>query len=157
MAYPSISNMVELLMKLNPDHFYTLVNEIDHPVIHLRAARCFIDMDASGDRHIPLQWLTHNSSDPIVALAIVHILGNVNRLDSALLRGAQHGFEQGSVDAESYDIIRSMIESLGKLEPTKCSRWIVELLNYRGSMLNTSRGNQSLVALDSSISYAVSN
>lgn len=134
--YPSIANMVELLMKLNRDHFYTMIEKIDHPIVHLRAARCYIHMDADANLRTPLQWLNRGSTDPMVALAIVHILDNVNRLDSDLRQDALR--EGGSVDIEDSALLDDMVERLSEFEPVNRAQWIVELLSYSASMLNAS-------------------
>ena len=136
--YPSVANMIEFLVRLNPDHFQAIVERTDHPVIHLRAARCAIDRDESTDHYTPLRWLTKESNDSLVTLAIVHTLDNINRLDSDLPWRAEPGDKQDRGDLAASSLLESMIERLGELEPANCAQWIVELLNYGTSALNAS-------------------
>ena len=132
--------MVELLMKLNRDYFYTMIEKIDHPIVHLSAARCYIHMDADANLRTPLQWLNQGSTDPMVALAIVHILDNVNRLDSDLWRGPQH--EEDTVDIERSALLDDMVERLSELEPVNRAQWTIELISYSASILNASGGDE---------------
>ena len=136
--YSSVANMVELLVKLKPDHFYALIEGIGNPVIHLRAARCFIDRSAPSDHHGPLQWFSYSSSDALVALAIVHILEDVNKLDSDLRLNTQHRCGQDDLDETASCLLSSMIEKLHKLEPVERAHWIGELLSSGVSALNWS-------------------
>ena len=140
--YSSVANMIEFLVMLNPEHFYTLVQTIDHPVIQLRAARCITDRYADADHHMPLQWLTNKSTDSLVALAIVHILDRVNRLDSDLRWDTERGREQDNLDPSASCLLENTVERLGKLEPTKGAKWVVELLNNGISALNASGRNE---------------
>ena len=136
--YSSVANMIEVLVRLNPDNFHILVEKADHPVIHLRAARCVIDQDTPTDHRTPLRWLTNESNDSLVALAVVHILDNINRLDSDPPWRAEHRDEEDHGDLLASSLLKSMMERLSKLDPTNCAQWIVELLNYGTSALNAS-------------------
>ena len=68
--YPSVRNMVELLVRLNSQHFHALVSGIDHPLIQIHAARWMIYTSTPRSHHTPLQWITEKASDALVALAI---------------------------------------------------------------------------------------
>ena len=136
--YSSVANMIEFLVTLNPQHFYTLVRTIDNPVIQLRAARCMIDRYGDADHYMPLQWITDKSSDSLVALAIVHILDRVNRLDSDLRWDTEGGRAQDNLDPSASCLLEHTVERLGKLEPTIGAKWVVELLINSTSTLNAS-------------------
>ena len=131
-----VANMTELLVKLNPDHFYTIVEELSHPVIHLQAARCVTEQHAPSEHCVPLQWLTNTSTDDLVALAIVHILASVDTLDSDLQRG------QGRLDPTATRLLSDLVDLLGNLEPTTRARWVVELLSYGIFALHAQGGNE---------------
>ena len=122
--HPCVANMIELLVKLNPDHFYTIVEGLSHPVIHLQAARCLTEQHAPSEHCVPLQWLTNTSTDDLVALAIVHILASVDTLDSDLQQG------QGQLDPTATRLLSDLVDLLGNLEPAMRARWVVELLSY---------------------------
>ena len=135
--HSSVANIVELLVKLKPDHFYTLIEEIDNPIIHLRAARCLIAHYAPSDQHTPLRWLTSSPSDDLIALGVVHILEDINRLDSDLRLNTGREREQDDLEVTAYRLLSSMVEQVGKLEPTPRARWIGELLSNGTTMLNS--------------------
>ena len=128
--HPSISNMIELLVKLNPEHFYTLVNGVDHPIVHLRAARCVADPIEQYAPHVPLQWLADGSTDNMIALAVVQILDSVNGLDADLRWRTEPEGEQGDVDAQASCLLSGLLDRFSKLEPIACARWVCELLDY---------------------------
>ena len=140
--HSSVANMVELLVKLKADHFYSLVEEIDNPVIHLRAARCLISEYAPSDLHAPLQWLTESSSDELIALGIVHILKDVNELDSDLRLNTGSEDEKDNLEVTASCLLSNMVEQLDKLEPTPHAQWIAELLSDGISVLNSQGRNE---------------
>ena len=137
--HSSVANMVELLVKLKPGHFYTLIEEIDNPVIHLRAARCLIAESAPSDHQTPLQWLAKSSSYDLIALGVVHILEDINRFDSELRMNTGSEREKDDLEATASSLLSSLVEQLDKLEPIPSARWIGELLSNGTSML-TSHG-----------------
>ena len=136
--YSSVANMIEFLVKLNPEHFDTLVQMTDHPVVHLRAARSAIDGCASTDTEAPLRWLTDNPTDSLIALALIHILDKVNRLDSDRRWDTERDREQDTTDPSASYLLESTVEQLSRLEPTRCGQWIAELLSHGISALNAS-------------------
>ena len=136
--YPCVASMVEFLVRLDTDNFYALVEQVDHPVIHLRAARCVVDRDATADHCTPLQWLTKKPTEPLVALAIVHTLDNINSLDSDLRHRTDIDRVEDNAGPVASILLNNMIKELGKVEPTNCAEWIVELLNHSTTALNRS-------------------
>ena len=142
--HSSVANMIELLMKLNPDYFYTMIEKVDNPVIHLCAARCLIDQYAASDCRRPLQWLTNTTSDALIALGIVHILQDVNRLDSNFRLNTERRSEQDDLEQTASCLLSDMVDQLEKLEPISRARWIGELLDSGISALNSrGRGEKS--------------
>ena len=138
----SVANMVEFLVRLNPQHFYTLVERIDDPLMHLRAARNVIDQYTSSGQHRPSQWLTNGSTDALVALAIIHILWDVNSLDSEFRRNTEHGRERDDLEPTIFGLLSSMVEQLEKLEPVARARWVCELLSSGISVLQARGGSE---------------
>ena len=135
--HSGVANIVELLVKLKPHHFYTLIEEIDNPIIHLRAARCLIAHYAPSDQHTPLRWLTNSASDDLLALGVIHILEEINRLDSDLSLNTGQEREQDDLELTAFRLLSSMVEQVSKLEPIRRARWIGELLSKGTSMLNS--------------------
>jgi len=140
--HSSVANMVELLVKLKADHFYSLVEELDSPLIHLRAARCLISEYAPSDLHAPLQWLTESSSDELIALGIVHILKEVNELDSDIGQNTGSEDEKEDLEVTASCLLSNMVEQLGRLEPIPRAHWIGELLSDGISVLNSHGRNE---------------
>lgn len=142
--HSSVANMIELLVKLNPDYFYTLIEKVDNPVIHLRAARCLTVQYTASDCRRPLQWLTNTSSDALIALGIVHILEVVNKLDSDFRLNIERRSEQDDLELTASCLLSDMVDQLDKLEPISRARWIGELLDSGISALNSlGRGEKS--------------
>ena len=137
-----VANMIELLVKLNPDHFYTIVEGLSHPVIHLQAARCVTEQHAPSEHCVPLQWLTNTSTDDLVALAIVHILASVDTLDSDLRWGNERERDQDKLDPTATRLLSDLVDLLGNLEPAMRARWVVELLSYGIFALHAQGGNE---------------
>ena len=146
--YASVANMVELLVKLNSDHFYMLVDRIEHSIIHLRAARCVTDQYAVSDIDIPLQWLDGKSTDSMVALATVHVLESVNRLDSDLRWRSERDGEQGDIDPNASRLLSGLIDRVEEFEPVACAQWVCELLNYGMFALNAQSGGKKPLRLE---------
>ena len=140
--YASVANMVELLVKLNSDNFYRLVDRIENSVIHLRAARCVTDQYPVSDIDVPLQWLDGKSTDRMVALATVHVLEGVNSLDSDLRWRIERDGEQGGIDQKASRLLTDLIDRVKELEPVARARWICELLNYGMFALNAQSGGK---------------
>ena len=140
--YASVANMVELLVKVNSDHFYTLVDSIDNQFIHLRAARCVTDQYGVSDVDVPLQWLDDRSTDSMVTLTAVHILESINRLDSDLRWRNERDNEQGDIDTKASRLLSGLIDRIEGLEPVACARWMCELLNYGIFALNAQSGGE---------------
>ena len=131
-----VANMVELLVKLNPDNFPALIESIDHPVVQIRAARCVVDGYESAHHRKPLDWLSGTPTDALVALAAIHILGSINSLDSEFRWQEGRVGEYDVLDPDAFYLLSGLVDRLSKLEPIRCARWVVELLSYGMFILN---------------------
>ena len=135
--YPAILNVVSLLIKLNPELLVELVERVDHPVVQRWAAQCAAGYFVPIDLQMPLEWITNNSPDAAVALAIVHTLENVNYLDTEAHRDPSSRTEPGGPDDMGSDLLVGLLDRLGSIEPTASARWIVQLLSYSVAALRT--------------------
>ena len=136
--HPAAGNLIELVIGLRPEHFETLIERLDHPVIQARAADRMIA--ASLDHRKTLEWITGGSCDALVALAIVHTLNTVNKLDEDL-RDADHmgvdqcrwrtelRLRQDDLDSAAAALLNDLVDRLAVLDPLSCVRWIGELLS----------------------------
>lgn len=106
-----------------------MIKRLDHPVIQTRVADYVVTASDAFDHRQLLQWITKDSCDAEVALAIVHTLnaaegsdadGNAERTD--------HGTGCDGSDAEAAALLAGLVDRLADLPPLPCARWIGELL-----------------------------
>lgn len=133
-------NLIELVVELRPELFESLIEMLDHPVMQARAALHVITASRIENHRRPLEWISKNSCDALIALSIVHTLETVNRLDEDI-RSADHLNEsqakwstelhpaRDDLDAAADALINDVVVRLTKLEPLVCARWIGELLS----------------------------
>ena len=133
-----VANMIEFLVKLKPAHFFTLIDEIDDPLVQLRAARCYLDRYGDATSHGALQWISNTSSDDLIVLAIVHLLDDVNRMEHASRLAAAGNDHSDDSELEASRLLSDMLERIGSLEPLARARWIAELLSCGMAALNSS-------------------
>ena len=128
--YSGVANVIELLVRLDPEYFYTVVDRIGHPVIQARAANSMIRMHICLEDEKPFQWITGGASDALVALAIVHTLNSVNDKDRNFPRSANIQDMDEVPDSTSSSLLSGLVERLALLKPIESIRWIFELLWY---------------------------
>lgn len=134
------TNLVGVVLRLQPDEFESIVGRLDHPLLLARAADYVIDEATPRYYRKPLQWIRSSACDDLIALAIVHTLNTVNRLDgdlhSATSRGSDHHYwstelrhPQDDLDSAATDLLTGLVDRLGLLDPKDCVRWVGELLS----------------------------
>ena len=151
--HPPIANLIELVVDLRPDHLNILVERLDHPVMQMRASLHVIAKTRRKDHRTPLQWVTKNASDAMVALSILHTLETVNILDrdsnlSERYGGAPYtwGTELATsdlLDKAANDLIKDLVAQLATLDPLRRVKWIGELLSGSNEILTQSGVQQS--------------
>ena len=143
--FSGVSNVIELLLILDHANFESLFQEISHPVIQVRAARCMIGDPNPSEYLKPLQWISSNSSDDLVALAILHVLDYVNSLDSELWSSTQPRPEENVLDETGSNLLSGLVVRLTQVGPVSCTRWIVELLDFSKTYFrpHTNRGEKT--------------
>ena len=138
--YPAAGNLIELVIKLRPEQFETLIENLDHPVMQARAADCMIDKVLSFNHRKTLEWITKDSCDALVSLAIVHTLNTVNKLDEDLRYAGHMGVDQyrwrtelrlpqDDLDSAADALLNDLVDRLAVLDPLVCARWTGELLS----------------------------
>lgn len=138
--HPPAGNLVELVIDLQPERFESLIDRVDHPVMQARAAYHMVAATQALDHRTPSQWITENSCDALIALAIVHTLETVNRLDEDIRSSDRLGEDrctwstelrppQDDLDAAAVTLINVLVGRLAKLDPLASARWIGELLS----------------------------
>ena len=135
--FPGIFNIVELLIRLDCAHFHTLFDRIDHLAIQIRAAHCKVHLPESRDHGEPLQWISRDSPEALVALAIVNVLNSINSLDWESRRRAGMQGEVGELDPTASVLLTRLIDQLALIEPIDCAKWLIDLLDSGMSILNS--------------------
>ena len=141
------SNLVAVVLQLQPDDFELIVERLDHPLLRARAADYVIDEATRRHHRKPLQWISSSACDDLIALAIVHTLNTVNRLDgdlhNAIYQGSdQHHWStelrhpQDDLDSAAADLLTGLVDRLGLLDPKDCVRWVGELLSNASHTLH---------------------
>ena len=99
-----------------------------------------IVMVRHSDHRRSLLWITEGSCDALIALAIVHTLNTVNKLNEELqsadrVDAGQYIWStelrppQDDLDTAAADLLTGLVDRLAVLEPLACARWIGELLS----------------------------
>ena len=138
--HPPAGNLVELVIDLQAERFESLIERLDHPVMQARAAYHMVAATRASGHRTPLQWITEDSCDALVALAIVHTLETVNRLDEDIRSSERLGEDrciwstelrppQDDLDAAAVTLLNDLVSRLAKLDPLASARWIGELLS----------------------------
>ena len=138
--HSAIGNLIELVIDLRPEQFETLIEKLDHPVIQAQAADRMIAVPHPSKHRKTLEWITKDSCDALVALAIVHTLNTVNTLDEDLRYASHMGIDQyrwrtelrlpqDDLDSAAAALLNDLVDRLAVFDPLSCARWIGELLS----------------------------
>ena len=138
--HPAAGRLIELVLALRPEQFKSLVDRLDHPVMQARAADHMVGAALPLDHRTTLHWITEDSCDDLVALAMVHTLNTVNKLDEELRSANREGADRYSwntelrpprddLDAAAAGLLTGLVERLAVLDPLACARWTGELLS----------------------------
>ena len=139
--------LIALLVALRPEQFKSLIARLDHPVMQARAAHHMLDAALPLDHRTTLNWITADSCDDLVALAIVHTLNTVNKLDQERRSAARADVDRDSwstelrpprddLNAAAASLLTDLVERLAVLDPLPCVRWTGELLSGTPYMLH---------------------
>ena len=138
--HPAVDSLLRILITLRPRLLDFVIERLDHPVIQARLADLMIIASEPVDHRKTLQWITADSCDALVALAIVHTLNTINRLDADLqyakrantdhyIWSTELRFPRDDLDAAAADLVAGLVDRLAALAPSPCARWIGELLS----------------------------
>ena len=114
--HPAVENLIRLVADLRRDALRPAIKRLEHPVIQARLADYMTIGSNLPDSLDPLAWITEDSCDAEVALAILHILNTVRSTGP------------GDSDERADDLLTVLVNSLAALPPLACARWIGELL-----------------------------
>ena len=145
--YPPAGNLLALVVKLRPDRFASLIDRLDHPVMQARAAYHMVAINRHSEDRATLCWIASGSSDALIALAIVHTLNTVNKLDDDIRLADRKDADRSVGNTEAYSqeddpdavargLLDGLVRQLSVLDPPECARWIGELLSGAPYMLH---------------------
>ncbi len=152
-----VGNLIDLSMMLRPNLLNHMVKSIEHPVVQARAAICAIRDARRSNHQATLDWIQADSCPAQTAIAIVLSLETVNCLDYDVrwdrdirpFTGHDDATHQWStelrpscddLDKMAANLLTGLVDSLLRLNPPECVRWIGELLSTAPSSLE-SQGN----------------
>lgn len=146
--HPSVENLIDLSVALRPDLLSHLIKTLEHPVVQARAARLAIEAARLSNHRATLDWIRADACGAQVALAIVHSLETINALDNDRrfsdredMVGHRWDTELrppcDNLDAAAEKLLDGLVESLSRLRPLDCVRWIGELLAVAPGVLQT--------------------
>ena len=148
--YRAVGNLVDLVIDLRPNQFKSLMSRLNNPVVQARAANRMIANRVRSDHRTSVEWVTRDSCDAEVALAIVHTLNTVDGLDRDIRAATQVNAEHydwstglqiphDDLDSAAADLLTGLVARLGVLDPPRCAGWIGELLSRAPYMLDYDR------------------
>ena len=140
------AHLIELVVELRPDQFKSMIERLDHPVMQARATHRRLASMRRLNHRETLLWVTEDSCDALVALAIVHTLNTVNRLDEEIrlldrgnvaqqIQSTELRPAEDDLNTAAANLLTDLIQRLAALKPNACARWIGELLSYASSIL----------------------
>ena len=145
--HAAAGRLIALLVALRPERFESLIARLNHPVMQARAAYHILGAALPLDHRTTLNWITADSCDDLLALAVVHTLNTVNRLDRDR-RSAERADVDGDswstelrpprddLDAAAAGLLTDLVKRLAVVDPLPCVRWIGELLSSAPYMLH---------------------
>ena len=145
--HPAIGNLIRLVLDLRPEKFTELMGRLDHPVVQTRAAHHVAMALSPPDYPAILEWIAEDACDGQIALAIVHALAAVNRLDDEL-RSAEHIGPAGhpsdagprrppaDLEAVAVGLLNGVAGRLAAFTPRTGVRWFGELLSHAPFVLH---------------------
>ena len=150
--HPPAGNLIELVINLRPDMFESLIERLDHPVMQSRAALHMISTNRYTDIWKQLLWITEESCDALIALAIIHTLKSIDQLDESVQpddlsdedrsgRSSELRPPQDNSAATAVALVTGLIDRLNLLNPLACARWLGELLSRTPYILMRGRDN----------------
>ena len=145
--YPVVFNLTSLIVHLQPNRFQEVIRKLDHPIVqihiawHMIAVEKKISYCSNLESIKALEWITKESCDSVIALAIISTLNAVKRLDDDRCSASYQDVDQDHSDAEisasqnqrhaaTNTLLHDLVTRLFQhLEPQSCIRWVGELLS----------------------------
>ena len=147
--HPTAANLIELAVDLSPERSPLLIERLKAPTMQAKAARRMVARTSAREQHRIVGWITKRSGEAAVALAIVHTLSAVRKMDEGRLAGGTpdslKSLRDDDVTSETAppgdaaaSLLVQLLEGLGHLDPPVCLRWVGELLSQASLALSAS-------------------
>lgn len=127
--YGGVANIIRLIMILRPDRFPELVENVDHPIIQ-RWALFIVTRYKGAGRFQALDWLEGNPSEPVTAIAIVHVLEVMRELVSEARHPGGGRQEREEASGAAAQLLSGLVDRLARYEPAESVRWLAELYEH---------------------------
>ncbi len=161
--YRAVDNLIELVVELRSELFESLIEMLDHPVVQARAADHMVAVALKVDYRKTLEWITEDSCDALIALAINHTLNTVNKLDDDLRVASRLGSDQNQhywstelriprdddgLNIAAAGLLTGLVDRLSAFNPLVCARWIGELLSHASYGLHYGGGQEKPLRIE---------
>ena len=128
--YSGVANVIGLLVELDVDYFYALVERIEHLFLQASAADRMIYRCGTPYDPPPARWTSATASDDLVALATVHAIEQINRSDDEDARQGIAAIPENDDHTIEYRLLATLVDRIGLIEPIRCSARIFDLFDY---------------------------
>ncbi len=143
--YPGVANVIGMLVELNVDYFYALVEQIEHLFVQASAADRMIFRRGTPYDPPPSRWVSETASDDLVALATVHAIEEVNRSDDEDARQGIAAKNEEDDQTVGYRLLATLVDRIGLIEPIRYAARIFDLFDYgRYALRSDRRGGKPL-------------
>ena len=132
-----MANIIGLLVELNVEHFYALVERIEHLFLQASAADRMIYRGGTPYDPPPAGWISETASDDLVALATVHAIEQTNRSDDEDARQEIAAIPENDDHTVGYRLLATLVDRIGLIEPIRRSARIFDLFDYGRHALRT--------------------
>lgn len=156
--HPTVANLIDLAVDLSPERSPLLIERLKAPTMQAKAARRMVARTSPREQHRIVGWITKRSGEAAVALAIVHTLSAVRKMDEGRMAGGIPDSlksvrdddvtrEEGPPDDAAASLLVQLLERLGSLDPSVCLRWVGELLSQASLALSAPGDGQKPLRL----------
>lgn len=128
--YSGVANVIGLLVELNVEYFYALVERIEHLFLQASAADRMIYRCGTPYDLPPARWVSETASDDLVALATVHAIEQMNRSDDEGARRGIAAIQENDDQTVGYRLLATLVDRIGLIEPIRCAARIFDLFDY---------------------------
>ena len=128
--YSGVANVIGLLVELNVDYFYALVERIEHLFVQASAADRMIYRRGTRYDPQPGRWVSETAPDDLVSLATVHAIEEVNSSDDEDARRGIAAMQEEDDQTVGYRSLATLVDRIDLIEPIRRAARIFDLFDY---------------------------